>query len=111
MEVDHEFEANDEFDKDEEIVKEEKYEEAEREELEEEFEEVEEASDNDKYLENVIDFQVFRTKREMYKFIKEREEKVTFSDIGGYEELKNILTIRIIKPLFNPSIFQKFRKG
>jgi len=78
--------------------------------LVEEFEDGEEANDNDKYLGNIIDFQVFKTKKEINKFVKEREEKVTFSDIGGYEELKNMLTIRIIKPLFNPSIFQKFRK-
>ncbi|WAM37317.1 AAA family ATPase [Caldicellulosiruptor acetigenus] len=110
IEINHEFEADGEFDEDEEIVKEEEYEEAEKEELEEEFEEVEEANGNDEHLENVIDFQVFKTKREIHKFIEEREEKFTFSDIGGYEELKNILTIRIIKPLFNPSIFQKFRK-
>jgi len=110
LEVGHEVEANDEFDEDKEIMKEKGYKEANKEELVEEFEDGEEANDNDKYLGNVIDFQVFKTKKEINKFVKEREEKVTFSDIGGYEELKNMLTIRIIKPLFNPSIFQKFRK-
>ena len=35
---------------------------------------------------------------------------ITFSDIGGLDEVKNQIKRRIILPFKKPSLFQKFRK-
>ncbi|MEH7159412.1 AAA family ATPase [Neobacillus drentensis] len=43
--------------------------------------------------------------------IEERlPKKVTFSNVGGLEELKKTIDMKIIKPFVNPGLFAKFRK-
>ncbi|MEH7094895.1 AAA family ATPase [Neobacillus vireti] len=43
--------------------------------------------------------------------IEERlPKRVTFSNVGGLDELKKTIEMKIIKPFVNPSLFAKFRK-
>ncbi len=58
---------------------------------------------------NVIPFDVFHGGGDNSKQ-KKNEEKVTFEDVGGLEDLKETITMKIIKPFINPGIFQKFNK-
>lgn len=37
-------------------------------------------------------------------------KRITFSDVGGLEELKETIRMKIIKPFINPSLFAKFNK-
>lgn len=39
-----------------------------------------------------------------------RPTVVTFSDVGGLEELKKTIDMKIIRPFINPSLFSKFKK-
>jgi len=39
-----------------------------------------------------------------------RPTRVTFNDVGGLEELKKTIDLKIIKPFVNPSLFSKFKK-
>ena len=41
---------------------------------------------------------------------EKRPAKVNFSDVGGLEELKKIIDMKIIKPFVNPGLFSKFKK-
>ncbi|CEG28733.1 ATP-binding protein [Bacillus sp. B-jedd] len=38
------------------------------------------------------------------------DKKVTFDDVGGLEDLKKTIEMKIIKPFINPGLFAKFRK-
>lgn len=37
-------------------------------------------------------------------------ERITFADVGGLDDLKQTIEMKIIKPFVNPSLFSKFRK-
>jgi SpoVK/Ycf46/Vps4 family AAA+-type ATPase len=37
-------------------------------------------------------------------------ERITFRDVGGLDQLKQTIEMKIIKPFVNPSLFSKFRK-
>jgi len=50
-------------------------------------------------------------KKEKVTDIKQKlAEKITFADVGGLEELKETIQMKIIKPFINPSLFSKFKK-
>lgn len=39
-----------------------------------------------------------------------RPEKVTFKDVGGLDDLKRTIDMKIIRPFVNPGLFSKFKK-
>ncbi|WP_445479855.1 AAA family ATPase [Lysinibacillus irui] len=44
------------------------------------------------------------------KNIKKINEKVTFADVAGLDDLKKTINLRIISPFYNKGLFAKFRK-
>ncbi len=42
--------------------------------------------------------------------IEEKVKTVTFADVGGLEDLKKIISLKIIKPFVTPGLFEKFKK-
>lgn len=42
--------------------------------------------------------------------VKKEDQKVTFDDVAGLEELKKTIHLRIISPFFNKGLFAKFKK-
>ncbi len=41
---------------------------------------------------------------------KEEKDIISFKDVGGLENIKNIISMKIIKPFTNPELFLKFKK-
>lgn len=42
--------------------------------------------------------------------LKEENNKITFIDVGGLENVKDAVRMKIIKPFVNPGLFDKFKK-
>lgn len=40
----------------------------------------------------------------------EQQTTITFSDVGGLDDLKEVIRMRIIKPFVNPGLFERFKK-
>jgi SpoVK/Ycf46/Vps4 family AAA+-type ATPase len=57
-------------------------------------------------------FQVIEGKKQSNVInLEERKPKrITFQDVGGLEELKRTIDMKIIKPFVNPGLFSKFKK-
>ncbi|WP_160679320.1 AAA family ATPase [Clostridium sp. C8-1-8] len=60
---------------------------------------------------NVIPLRVIEGGRN-YAVLDEKEEniKVTFNDVGGLDDLKETIKMKIIKPFVSPGLFDKFKK-
>jgi len=68
----------------------------------------EELCDVEKSIEK---FELISSKHNNIIDIKQKlPEKVVFSDVGGLDELKETIRMKIIKPFINPSLFSKFKK-
>lgn len=81
-------------------------------ELEDEFEaESEEEEQSSGNYGNIIPFQVIEGKRPSKSFNQDEERKqVSFNDVGGLDNLKETIKMKIVKPFINPSLFDKFKK-
>jgi len=68
----------------------------------------EELCDVEKSIEK---FELISSKHNNIIDIKQKlPEKVVFGDVGGLDELKETIRMKIIKPFINPSLFSKFKK-
>jgi SpoVK/Ycf46/Vps4 family AAA+-type ATPase len=45
-----------------------------------------------------------------YPVEEDKSETVDFKDVGGLEDVKDIIRMKIIKPFISPMLFQKYRK-
>ena len=79
----------------------------EKEEDEQISEELEENEDSN----TVIPLRVIEGKRRGHISLDEdKETNITFSDVGGLDELKETIRMKIIKPFSTPGLFEKFKK-
>ncbi|OPZ90646.1 MAG: ATP-dependent zinc metalloprotease FtsH [Firmicutes bacterium ADurb.Bin419] len=79
----------------------------EKEEDEQRSEELEENEDSNR----VIPLRVIEGKRRGHiPLDEEKETNITFSDVGGLDELKETIRMKIIKPFSTPGLFEKFKK-
>ena len=79
----------------------------EKEEDEQISEELEENEDSN----TVIPLRVIERKRRGHISLDEdKETNITFSDVGGLDELKETIRMKIIKPFSTPGLFEKFKK-
>ncbi|MEO3946351.1 AAA family ATPase [Gorillibacterium sp. CAU 1737] len=91
---------------------EEEYEEEEYEEEYEECEEDEEPADDEDDEEKVVRLRVVHGGKGGADVLSETREQqtVTFEQVGGYEDLKDVIRMKIIKPFSSQSLFSKFKK-
>lgn len=68
------------------------------------------APEKDEGDRRVIPFSVVQGGRERYSNEYEKVHTVDFSDVGGLEQLKETIRMKIIKPFVNQGLFDKFRK-
>ncbi len=47
---------------------------------------------------------------EVHRLLMPREDKVTFADVGGLDDIKSAIRKRIILPFQKPSLFERFKK-
>lgn len=55
-------------------------------------------------------FTVIDGGRNEYKQSPDIGKEITFESVGGLEELKDVIRMKIIKPFINPGLFAKFKK-
>ncbi|HOM02913.1 MAG TPA: AAA family ATPase [Acetivibrio sp.] len=58
-----------------------------------------------------VSFKVIEGKRKEYVPLDEAKDKsITFSDVGGLDDLKDILKMQVIKPFTSQKLYEKFKK-
>jgi tetratricopeptide (TPR) repeat protein len=77
----------------------------------EEDEQISEELEENKDSNTVIPLRVIEGKRRGHISLDEdKETNITFSDVGGLDELKETIRMKIIKPFSTPGLFEKFKK-